>query len=885
MPVTSTSPTRALPTASFARDLAQHGSRPALLTGGTEISYSDLAHRVTRFAETLGGGRRLVLIVGSNTVDVVVTYLAALSAGNPVLLAPGDSDRCVEALIAAYDPDVVAGSPSASLRAGHQAQSEAGWRVWQRRVGSIHTLHPELALLLSTSGSTGSPKLVRLSHANLESNAEAIATYLEIDPGDRAISTLPISYCYGLSVINSHLLRGAGVILTDLSVTDEEFWRLARRRRATSFAAVPYTFDLLDRVGFGSMRLPHLRYITQAGGRLAPDRVRRYAALGRRRGFRLFVMYGQTEATARMAYLPPDLAEAHPETIGVPIPGGTIRLDSGSEDADEGELVYGGPNVMLGYAHGPDDLSLGRTVSELRTGDIARRRADGLLELVGRRCDFAKILGLRIDPARVEAMLAEREIASICVARSDELLVAVAAGTDPSVVRRLVAAGCRLPPHAINVRTLPELPRLFNGKPDYDALRSLPTPAESMATTPDRDLGDLRLIYAEVLERADVTDDSTFVGLGGDSLSYVEMSVRLERALGHLPRKWDTTPIRDLRPAAPAPPTQRTPPWTWLETSVAIRAIAAVLIVGTHAQLFAISGGAHLLLGVVGFNLARFHLTDSPRSERVRGILRTLRRVVLVSIAWIGLVYLVTNDYALRQVFLLHYLIGPLENNNYWFIEAFAYITLAVCGLLAVPSIDRLERRYPFVLPMSLVLIGLVTRYQLIPGVHLRTPAVVFWLVALGWAIAKSTSTWHRVVTTLAAVATVPGFFQNGPREAVVLVGLVLLAWVPRLPSVRVLNALGGLLAGASLYIYLTHWQVYPLLNQRSALLATLASLAFGVAFTAVLRTTRRRLPVRALRWTVRPTLAVGPTTVEGDGCGRSSRTVTARRRAWFYAR
>lgn len=337
----------------FARDLSRHGDRLALVApDGTPITYRELADRVAAMGQRLGPERRLVLVAASNDVEPLVTYLAALSAGHPVLLT---ADERVESLIAAYDPDVV-------LHTG---------RLRERRTGTAHELHPELALLLSTSGSTGSPKLVRLSAENLQSNAAAIAGYLGIRDADRAVTSLPLHYCYGLSVVNSNLLRGAGLLLTGDSVVDESFWTRVREWRATSLHGVPYTFDLLDAIGFERMDLPSLRYVTQAGGRLAPDRVRAYANLADRRGWRLFVMYGQTEATARMAYLPPELAASQPAAVGVPIEGGSFELA-------DGELIYRGPNVMLGYAEHPADLALGRTVDALATGDLARRTPDGL---------------------------------------------------------------------------------------------------------------------------------------------------------------------------------------------------------------------------------------------------------------------------------------------------------------------------------------------------------------------------------------------------------------------------------------------------------------------------------------------------------------------------
>ena len=841
-PATLVSETATVP---FARDLARYRDRTALVTPDGEISYRDLADRVDAVAARFGVERRLVLLAGGNTLDSVVAYLAALAAGHPIILAPPDGP--VDSLIAAYDPDVVVrpGPPLDSLE--------------ERHASPVHEFHPDLALLLSTSGSTGSAKLVRLSHRNLQANAEAIAGYLGITPDDRAATTLPMHYCYGLSVINSHLLRGASLILTSLSVADRCFWELFRRHRGTSFAGVPYTFELLDRVGFGAMRLPHLRYVTQAGGRMAPDRVQRYAEQGRRAGWDLFVMYGQTEATARMAYLPPELAASHPHCIGVAIPGGSFRLQPvpGWSDPDTGELVYTGPNTMLGYAESRSDLRLGRTVDELYTGDIARRTGDGLYQIVGRRNRFIKAYGLRVDLPRVEATLADRGLAAWCVGTDEELVVALTGGADHGQVQRLVARDCGLPPRAVRVCVLPDLPRLPNGKPDYPAIQALVTASTAASPEPGGGRSDLRDLFAEVLCAPDVTDDDTFVGLGGDSLSYVEMSIRLEKVLGHLPRDWHTTPIRDLRTAAREPAPAGTPaPARWrravrvrtLDTSVALRALAIVLIVGTHATLVDAPGGAHLLLGVAGFNVARFHLTSAERGERIRGLARSIRRIALASMVWIGLAFLFTDAYRLAHVFLVNYLLGPKGHNDFWFIETLLYILTFLCMLLAVPAMDRIERRFPYGLPMALMAVGLITRYQLLPGPRLPTPLAAFWLVALGWAAAKATSTRQRLWLTAAIVVTIPGFHGDLRREALMVAGLVLLVWVPTIPSVAAVNRVAGVLAASSLYVYLIHWQVYPHLAERSPLLATVASVGAGICYAALATAVTRGTPWRRLR-------------------------------------
>jgi hypothetical protein len=432
--------------------------------------------------------------------------------------------------------------------------------------------------------------------------------------------------------------------------------------------------------------------------------------------------------------------------------------------------------------------------------------------------------------------------------------VAIEGSGDAEQVRRLVARECGLPVRAVRACVPGSLPRLASGKPDYPAIHVLvrasvrqvepaTDPPDSADSAGHADPAGLRRLYAEVLGRPDVTVDSSFVSLGGDSLSYVELSVRLERALGRLPEQWHTTPIRELR-ACPEPAGKRR---TTLETSVALRAVAITLVVGTHAALFGLSGGAHLLLGVAGFNFARFHLTAVRSLERVRHIGRSVARVAVASMTWIALAFLLTDDYQLANVFLLNYVFGSDEQNawQFWFIESLVYIQLAVLAVLAVPFVDRLERRFPFGLPMGLAALGLITRYELVPGVDLPTPPVVFWLFALGWAAAKASTWWQRLFVTLAIVATVPGFHGSPQREGVMIAGLLLLVWISRLPSVRPLNRLVGLLAGSSLYIYLIHWQVYPLVKGISPLLALVVSLAAGVVYAAIVTRVVTRIAAR----------------------------------------
>lgn len=832
-------------------DLPRHGSRTALHTGTGEVSFADLSDRAADLAGDVLAGRggtstrRLVLIEGANTPEAVTAYLAALQHGHVALLVPEGRPAQLHQMVEAYDPDVV-------LR-----HEDDRWLADQRRRGTAHDLHPDLALLLSTSGSTGSPKLVRLSHDNLRSNAASIASYLRLTPDDRAATSLPLHYCYGLSVINSHLITGAGLVLTEGSVVDECFWRRFEADGATSFAGVPYTFDLLEHSGFAERDLPGLRYVTQAGGRFGPDRVRAWAELGQRRGWDFVVMYGQTEATARMAYLPASLAASRPETIGVAIPGGSLRLEPVAEATEPGvgELVYEGPNVMLGYAESPADLAEGRTVDALRTGDLARI-SDGLVEIVGRRGRQAKVFGLRLDLDRVETTLAARvrhgEVK--CVAVDDALHAFTTRRRSSARLHAELVELCGLPRSAVRVHTVAALPRTGAGKPDLVALERQARLADEsrVAAEPGAAVtaASLRDEFALVLGRPDADVTDSFVSLGGDSLSYVELATRLGRRLDRLPPAWHMRTIAEL--AAPAP-TEARPRRRRLgrqmDTTVVLRALCILLIVGSHANVLTVVGGAHLLLAVAGYNFARFQLADVPRTVRIRNGLVAIAQVVVPSSLYIGAVALVTGNYDLPTAFFLNGLLGSDSwtlDWQFWFLEALVWTSLGAVALTAVPALDRAERRAPFAFAAVLVLATVALRFAW-TGVEAGpteryTTGVVLWCFALGWAAARCRTAWQRVAVLVMAALAYIGFFGDLQRELLIVTGIAVLLWVPTLRLPRMLAPVITVLAGASLFVYLTHWQVYPHLEMDHPMLALLSSLVVGVAYWWVTRPVLRRL-------------------------------------------
>ncbi len=798
----------------FATDLGRHGGRAALIADTEVLTYDELADLVARAQARLAPTQQLVGLVPTNTIEFVVAYLAALAGGHTVLLSRDLT------LPRAY-------GASATWADGGFAPTG---RPEPR-------LHPDLRLLLSTSGSTGSPKLVRLSRTNLESNASAIASYLGLTADDRAITTLPLDYCYGLSVLHSHLSVGAAVVLTDRSVAEPALWQLAAATGVTSFAGVPYTFDLLDTAGWPE--LPTLRQVTQAGGRLAADRVRAVAERGRREGWDFVVMYGQTEATARIAYLPPALTDSHPGAIGIAIPGGALRIDCIDGRADDvGELVYSGPNVMMGYAHCAADLRLGPELGELRTGDLARRNDAGLFEVVGRRSRFAKLFGQRIDLDRVETLLTlgDHEVACAESADSTRLVVAVAGEPDPVAVEEVFAtatAATGLPEHAVTVVPVVAVPRLSNGKVDQAAVARLEA---SRVDGPEVSMTDsLTAVYGAVLRRPGVTPSDTFTGLGGDSLSYVELALRLERRLGQLPSDWPHRTIADL--AGLASDVRRSG-WGRLDTGIFLRAAAIVLIVGSHTNLFVLLGGAHVLLGVAGANFARFHLSGGDRTERRRNLVRSIARIAVPTSLWVAAACLLSGQYGWRNILLLNDAVGSHTWRepawHFWFLEVLVYLMAAAGVLTAVRAVAGWERRAPYWFAVALLVATLVPRFWATAtgydGDLIHSSTFVAWLFAGGWAATRARHAGHRLLLSALLVAGTYGFCDDPLREATIALGLLLLVWVPTVPWPRVANGVVAQIASASLYIYLTHWQVYPHLEHRWPLGGLLASLLVGIA-------------------------------------------------------
>lgn len=415
------------------------------------------------------GRRSLGLLLAANRQDCITTYLAALEAHSAlILLDAALAPELMEELVRIYRPDWIAAATLNSIFEGYSKVGENPG-IFARVLRDDLDLHPDLGILLSTSGSTGSPKLVRLTFRNLQANAESIAEYLQLTPGERPVTSLPMAYSYGLSVINSHLLAGATLVLTEHGVLQREFWDVVERHSCTSLAGVPYTYEMLLKTGLLRSKGREFKTMTQAGGRLTEQHVRQVREIAEERGGKFFVMYGQTEATARISYVPHEYLSRKAGSVGIPIPGGSLRLDE-----ETGELIYQGPNVMMGYAERREDLAKGDELNGvLRTGDLARQDEDGYFYLTGRTKRFLKLFGKRFNLDEVERTLALRFNSPIaCYGEDDLLMVAVErSGPEVEQVSRVFRTTYALPHTAFKVLAVDGIPRTANGKVDYQRLK------------------------------------------------------------------------------------------------------------------------------------------------------------------------------------------------------------------------------------------------------------------------------------------------------------------------------------------------------------------------------------------------------------------------------
>ncbi len=448
-----------------------------IMPSGEHLSYGDLQAIKERIS-CKTKPHQLVFSICGNTVGSLAGYVSFVNNNNATLMLDAHMERSAfDALYNTYLPRYIWAPEGFDVpKEASLVYAEREYLLWEICANNT-PVHDDLSVLLTTSGSTGSPKLVRLSKMNLESNARSIIEYLHITADERPVTGLPMYYSFGLSIINSHLLSGSTLLLTPASYVEREFWQFANENSFTSFSGVPYTFEIMKKLKLWKQPMPTLRTLTQAGGKLSNELLQFFMEKYNPQGVKFYLMYGQTEATARMSYLEPEYGLTKLGSIGKGIPGGTFSLqdDDGRviEKTNEvGELVFEGYNVSLGYAECAADLMKGdENHGILHTGDLAYRDEDGFYFIAGRKKRFLKLFGNRISLDYVETLLKDKLKECVCVGDDSKLIIYTTDNDfNEDEIIDFIVGRTKIVRTVFFVRYIDAIPRSESGKIQYKQL-------------------------------------------------------------------------------------------------------------------------------------------------------------------------------------------------------------------------------------------------------------------------------------------------------------------------------------------------------------------------------------------------------------------------------
>ncbi|WP_269622648.1 AMP-binding protein [Prochlorococcus marinus] len=466
----------------------QSSDKIALINEDSKLSYGTLNSKIDQLLEKFKP-KTIVILVCDNSIESIILYLALLKVeAIPLLLnsALNQSEilyysdaYCAEKIISPFKID--------SLNI-ESIECYSHFSISQVKGFKLVDNYNQLALLLTTSGSTGSPKLVRISKDNIISNTESIINSLSITGKERQITTLPMNYTYGLSCINTLLFSGGSIIVNKHSLVERSFWDLVAKYSPTTLAGVPYTYEMLYRIGLNKLSTTTINKFTQAGGQLNNDILHQFALFCQENNSQFFVMYGQTEATARMSCLPANKLLKKIGSIGVAIPGGEFSINKnpivseqpfnyGIEGKVVGELVYNGSNVSLGYAESFDELDNKNTFNfTLHTGDLAWKDNENYVYIVGRLNRFAKINGIRISLYDIEVILKNLGYIAAVISNDKKITIFIETKlkqSDSLSIKEKLIKKTTIPPTALLIKFIDVFPRNINGKIDYYRLASI----------------------------------------------------------------------------------------------------------------------------------------------------------------------------------------------------------------------------------------------------------------------------------------------------------------------------------------------------------------------------------------------------------------------------
>tara|TARA_B100001971_G_C18212500_1_gene551656 strand:- start:316 stop:1713 length:1398 start_codon:yes stop_codon:yes gene_type:complete len=419
-----------------------------------------------------------IFLICENTFDFISIYASLLRLKSVIfLIEESTNNENFYSLIKNFEPNYIFTTKNKVLNNYKKLLlKDLNYNLYKTNYKSKLKKKNNLAILISTSGTTSSFKFVMLSHENIFDNTKKIAEYLNINSRSRTITTMPSSYSYGLSIINTHLFKGASIITTKYTFFEKKFWFLFKKYKPDNLNGVPFIFEILKKIKIENFNLSKLKYVTQAGGKLDNNLIIHFNNLFKKNNIRFYTMYGQTEASPRMSYLNYDMIEKKLGSIGRAIKNGKFYLvDSQKKNITKkntiGELAYKGKNIMIGYANKSNDLEIMQKNKILYTGDLAKKDKDGYYYIVGRKSRFIKLFGSRISLDDLENKIKEDFEEVACTGEDNKIIIFLTKKNNIEKIISKLFNNFRIKKNIIEFKLIKKIPKNNNGKIKYSSLK------------------------------------------------------------------------------------------------------------------------------------------------------------------------------------------------------------------------------------------------------------------------------------------------------------------------------------------------------------------------------------------------------------------------------
>jgi long-chain acyl-CoA synthetase len=465
------------------KSFANHGDKIAITDGEhIKLTYKKIFVELKKIKKLLKP-KSLVLIVSENTIGSLLAYIFCIINNHVAIIVDAKTNKKnILKIIKDYKPNYIFLSIKNKYILQKKYEEKYSFFdevLLKNKFSKKIKLNKNLCLLLSTSGSMGSTKFVKLSKKNLKHNTDSIIKYLKINQKDSAVTNLPISYSYMLSIINTHFEKGGSILVCNYSLVEKKFWQIIKKSKITSFNGVPYTYEILSKIGLKNIKFNKLRYLTQAGGKLEKEIFKEIINFCEKNKLKFFSMYGQTEASPRISYLNPKFSKKKMGSIGQGMVGNKIYIIDKNEKKiqepfKEGEIICEGKNVFMGYSKNFKDLKNENEKNyKLNTGDLGYFDKDGFFYITSRKNKIAKIFGNRVDIEALESLMKKKGYKVACLSNDKKIFIFIEMNYNKRNLINYIAKITNFNVRSFELIKLKYFPRTSNNKISYNELKKL----------------------------------------------------------------------------------------------------------------------------------------------------------------------------------------------------------------------------------------------------------------------------------------------------------------------------------------------------------------------------------------------------------------------------